>query len=47
MTAGATSKPGVDDEEYEALRAEAFDPDEPVVVAAIDMVRWEPSLLSQ
>ena len=37
----------VDDEERQALRAEGFDPDDPAVVAAIDMVRWELSLLSQ
>jgi hypothetical protein len=29
-----------DDEERSALRAEGFDPDDPGVVAAIDMVRW-------
>ena len=29
----------------QALRAEGFDPDDPAVVAAIDMVRWELSLL--
>jgi hypothetical protein len=35
----------VDDEEAQALRTEGFDPDDPAVVAAIDMVRWELSLL--
>jgi hypothetical protein len=29
----------------QALRAEGYDPDDPAVVAAIDMVRWELSLL--
>jgi hypothetical protein len=33
------------DEEAQALRAEGFDADAPAVVAAIDMVRWEVSLL--
>jgi hypothetical protein len=28
-----------------ALRAEGFNPDDPAVVAAIGMVRWELSLL--
>jgi hypothetical protein len=27
-----------------ALRAEGFNPDDPAVVAAIDLVRWELSL---
>ena len=27
------------------MRAEGYDPDDPAVVAAIDMVRWELSLL--
>lgn len=36
---------GMDDEERQALRAEgARNPDDLVVVAAIDMVRWELSL---
>jgi hypothetical protein len=47
VTAGETSKPGADDEEREALRAEGFDPDDPAVVAAIDMARWELSLYLQ
>jgi hypothetical protein len=45
MVAGATSKTGVDDEERQALWAERLDPDDSAVVAAIDMVRWELSLL--
>jgi hypothetical protein len=39
------SKDGMDDEEAQALRAEGFDPDDPAVVAAIDLVRWELSLV--
>jgi hypothetical protein len=35
----------MDDDEREALRAEGLDPDDPAVVAAIDMVRWELSLM--
>jgi hypothetical protein len=35
----------MDDEEAEAVRAEGFDPDNPAVVASIDLVRWEASLL--
>jgi hypothetical protein len=35
----------VDDEDAQALRAEGFDPENPAVVAEIDMVRWELSLL--
>jgi hypothetical protein len=34
----------VDDEDAHALRAEGYDPDDPAVVAAIDLVRWELSL---
>jgi hypothetical protein len=34
----------VDAEEREALVAEGLDPDDPSVVAAIDLVRWELSL---
>ena len=30
----------------QALRAEGFEPDDPAVIAAIDLVRWELSLLS-
>jgi hypothetical protein len=36
----------VDDEDREALRAEGLDPDDPAVVAAIDLVRWELSLFN-
>jgi hypothetical protein len=36
---------GVDDEDAQALWAEGLDPDDPAVVAAIDPVRWELSLL--
>jgi hypothetical protein len=32
--------------ERQAIRAEGLDPDDPAVVAAIDMVRWELSLLT-
>ena len=35
----------VDDEDAQALRAEGYDPDDPAVAAAIDIVRWELSLL--
>jgi hypothetical protein len=34
----------MDDEERLAVRAEGFDPDDPAVVAAIGLVRWELSL---
>ena len=34
--AGATSKPGMDDIEREAIRDEAYDPDDPAVLAALD-----------
>jgi hypothetical protein len=34
----------MDDDEREAVRGEGFDPDDPAVVAAIDLVRWELSL---
>ena len=37
---------GVDDEDPQAVRAEGYDPDDPAVVAAIDIVRWELSLLA-
>ena len=36
----------MDDEDAQALRAEGLDPDDPAVVAAIDLVRWELSLLA-
>jgi hypothetical protein len=34
----------VDAEEAQALQAEGLDPDDPAVIAAIDLVRWELSL---
>jgi hypothetical protein len=34
----------VESEEAEALQAERLDPDDPAVIAAIDLVRWELSL---
>jgi hypothetical protein len=34
----------VDAEEAQALRAGGLDPDDPAVIAAIDLVRWELSL---
>jgi hypothetical protein len=34
----------MDDDEREAVRAEGLDPDDPAVVAALDLVRWELSL---
>ena len=33
-----------DDDERQALRAEGLNPDDPAVIAAIDLVRWELSL---
>jgi hypothetical protein len=39
-----TSNTVVDDEERQALQAEGLDPDDPAVIAAIDVVRWELSL---
>jgi hypothetical protein len=35
----------MDDIEREAIRAEGFDPDDPTVVTAIDLVGWELSML--
>jgi hypothetical protein len=35
---------GMDDIEREALRSEGLNPDDPAVIAAIDVVRWELSL---
>ena len=35
----------VDDDQRQAVRAEGLDPDDPAVVAALDIVRWELSLL--
>jgi hypothetical protein len=37
----------MDEVEREAIRTEGFDPDDPVVVTAIDLVRWELSMLSR
>jgi hypothetical protein len=34
----------MDDHERQALRAEGLDPDNPAVIAAIDLVRWGLSL---
>jgi hypothetical protein len=34
----------VESEEAEAVRAEGLNPDDPAVIAAIDLVRWELSL---
>jgi hypothetical protein len=34
----------MDVEERQALRVEGLDPDNPAVIAAIDLVRWELSL---
>jgi hypothetical protein len=34
----------MDDEDAQALRDEGLDPDDPAVIAAIDLVRWELSL---
>jgi len=34
----------VDDEERRILRIEGLNPDDPAVIAAIDLVRWELSL---
>jgi hypothetical protein len=41
---GRTSNTGVDDDERRALRDEGLDPNDPAVIAAIDLVRWELSL---
>jgi hypothetical protein len=35
---------GVDDDERRALQVEGLDPDDPAVIAAIDLARWELSL---
>jgi hypothetical protein len=37
-------QPGMDDIEREAIRDEGLDPDDPAVIAAIDVVRWELSM---
>jgi hypothetical protein len=44
VTTGRTSKTGVDDEERKALHSEGLNPDDPAVIAAIDLVRRELSL---
>jgi hypothetical protein len=44
VTTGRTSNTGVDDDKRQALRAEGLDPDDPAVIAVIDVVRWELSL---
>jgi hypothetical protein len=41
---GAARPTRLDDEERQALEAEGLDPDDPAVIAAIDLVRWELSL---
>jgi hypothetical protein len=41
------SKPTMDNIEREAIRAEGLDPDDQAVVTAIDLVRWELSMLSR
>jgi hypothetical protein len=46
LSAGRTSNTGVDDKERQALRDEGLNPDDPAVIAAIDLVRWELSLIS-
>lgn len=43
--AGAQRPIGMDAEEREALTAEGLDPDDPLVAAAVDLVRWELSML--
>jgi hypothetical protein len=35
---------GVESEEAEAVRTEGLNPDDPAVIAAINLVRWELSL---
>lgn len=37
---------GMDDIERSALREEGLDPDDPPMITAIDLVRWELALLS-
>ena len=37
----------MDDIEREAMKADGWDPDDPRVVAAIDLVRWELSLMAR
>lgn len=43
-TAARCVQVGMDDDERQALRAEGLDPDDPAVVGAVDLVRWELSL---
>lgn len=38
---GGTSNTRMDDHERQAPRTEGLDPDDPAVIAAIDLVRWE------
>jgi hypothetical protein len=48
LRAAMTSNRGVDDDERDervAIRADELDPDDPAVVAALDLVRWELALL--
>ena len=40
VTTGRTSNTGVDDDERQALRNEGLDPDDPAIIAAIDLVQW-------
>jgi hypothetical protein len=44
VTTGRASNTGVDDDERQALQDERLNPDDPAVIAAIDLVRWELSL---
>jgi hypothetical protein len=41
---GGASRTCMDDEDAQALLDEGLDPNDPAVVAAIDLVRWELSL---
>lgn len=41
----ACVKAGMDDIDREAIRAEGFNPDDPAMVTAIDLVRWELSVI--
>jgi hypothetical protein len=43
-TRGGGVQHGVDDDKRQALQAEGLNPDDPAVIAAIDLVRWELSL---
>lgn len=44
-SSGKGDDPMFDDIEREAMRSEGFDPDDPATKTAIDLVRWELSLL--